>query len=66
MNLAFRYNIMEQFIPIMSDQSQILISVLRSKFANEQEEEDKDVTPAITNAILDIIYGMRSDPCICN
>jgi hypothetical protein len=55
MNLAFRFNIIENAVPIMSEQSQILIRVLKENFADKGR--DIDIQPAIENAVLDIIYG---------
>jgi cytochrome P450 len=55
MNLAFRFNIIENAVPIMSEQSQILISVLKENYGDKGR--DIDIHPAIENAILDIIYG---------
>jgi hypothetical protein len=58
MNLAFRYNIIEKFIPIISDQSKTLIGILKQNSADKGKEFD--IGPQLSSATLDVIYGKRS------
>ena len=51
---AFHFNILEQFLPIMNEQANILSQVIqdRQKMADDNYI---DIVPLITNATLDVI-----------
>jgi len=53
---AFHFKILEDFIPIMNEQSDVLISVLREA----TKKEFIDISDVIIPCTLDIICGMLS------
>lgn len=52
---TFHFNILEVFFPIMCEQSNVLVKILREKVT--AKEDILDVVPLITNCALDIICG---------
>ncbi|XP_046916561.1 cytochrome P450 4c3 [Dermatophagoides farinae] len=52
---TFHFNILEQFLPIMNEQAQILSRIINDRQLKAGENSYLDIVPLITNATLDII-----------
>ena len=52
---TFHFNILEQFLPIMNEQAQILSRIINDRQLKAGGNGYLDIVPLITNATLDVI-----------